>query len=616
MVDKVIKSLDIVAFVDEQKLEFKNVELKSKKYQNGDYILDVKNSDLLDLKLSRLDNKTMKVNHFEYYFSIPLMNFSKIIMPDCGRNYMLNIKPLTCWNRTSSLTAANAGNPFIAFLNQFEEVIFAVGVVSELIETSFRITEPGVSTGGALIAYSGKLNFVIKRPSDNVIYGEVKEFKDSLFVKEGGMSWFHVARDYADLFKERMDIEYPINEKSYLPVWCTWTGWLSDDLTEKLVIDNAKLAKKAGIKSIIIDDGWFGPGLDAPKDYGVTIGDYYPDKKFPNMKQLVKTIQDMDMMAILWIAPLAIHPKTKNYQKYGDLVVHNNGKKVVTFNGFSNLCPSNPEARRHMVDDMKRLITEYGVDGLKIDLYNCLPPLPCDATNHEHDTTPSLRGLHKLMAETWEELTKIKKDVTIELKNNYANIYSMQFGTMARAGDSPYDIDINFERCVYPQTFAQVVHNDYLAWTGGESAKELAALMIKLIAGGVPTFSIDLMTLPKFHHVVLKKWLDLYYGNIDLLMKTRREPQNSSMTVWQIDNGEEIMLILLSNAKEIIVPNRKKVIILNATKNDKILIDTKSTINKKLQSYDNMLALKLSKKMKIKSGDQIQVLSGGCTVLE
>jgi len=87
------------------------------------------------------------------------------------------------------------------------------------------------------------------------------------------------------------------------------------------------------------------------------------------------------------------------------------------------------------------------------------------------------------------------------------------------------------------------------------------------------------------------------------------------MTVWQIDNGEEIMLILLSNAKEITLPNRKKTIILNATKNDKILINTKSVINKKLQSYDNMLNLKLSKKVKIKSGDQIQVLSGGCSVL-
>ena len=120
---------------------------------------------------------------------------------------------------------------------------------------------------------------------------------------------------------------------------------------------------------------------------------------------------------------------------------------------------------------------QYAVDGLKIDLYNSLPEQPCQAP-HEHDAPAGIRGLHRLMGEIWQAASAVNPDVLIELKNNYANVFSSQYGTMVRAGDSPYDIELNLLRALYPQAYAPVVHNDYLAWNAHESEQALSMLMI------------------------------------------------------------------------------------------------------------------------------------------
>jgi hypothetical protein len=218
------------------------------------------------------------------------------------------------------------------------------------------------------------------------------------------------------------------------------------------------------------------------------------------------------------------------------------------------------------------------------------------------------------MREMWHTVKEINSEGIIELKQNYGNVYTSQYGSMVRAGDTPYDIDLNIKRCFYIQSFSPIVHNDYLAWTNHETPEDLAIMLIKMITVGVPTFSVDLIHLPVSHIKVIKKWMAFYKENISL-WKLKRAPQNSNMDVWDINSSDVLFLSLIFSANELHLSAKEKIIIVNGTRNTEFYVKTegKTEFTQKAYSYDHCL-LK-TKKIALANNSVINIPAGGYVTL-
>ncbi len=552
-------------------LSFKDIGLAASRQAIGGFVLGVSPSEVLSLCVAREDGEDFGITRVTYDFDLPLKNFNRFLVPDCGRYYNRWFTPLLSWGRTISMIGGNHGNPFVAFMNHHDEVILAIGIIGTLAELGFTVTSPGRSVRNTLVVDNGRFRFQLTRPWGNFSLGRVRRFEEALFVAEGEKSWFHALREYADAYYELNGSDFEILEEAFYPTWCSWVPWNSDDLDEEKILGNARIAKELGIGTIILDDGWYGPGCDSAS-LESNLGDYRPDpNKFSNLRDTAEKIRQLGLKSLLWVAPLAVSPEAECFEELEHLLMVENGDLWRSPNGFHDLCPCCPQARQVILDKIPELLA-YGFDGLKVDLYNNIGKEPCTA-NHEHDCATTTQGVMVLMREYWKRLKELKPDAIMESKNNYANVYSAQFGSMTRGGDSPFDINNNFWNCVYPRAYSPVVHNDYLCWTPSEEDEDLAILMIKQITAGVPTISVDLPAVPQNQLAILKGWLGIYDEYLDTLVKGTLEPQSGAMDVWMTSSDDTAIVSLLHNAKEFAFPaDKRKVVVLNGTGNESIYV--------------------------------------------
>ncbi len=114
---------------------------------------------------------------------------------------------------------------------------------------------------------------------------------------------------------------------------------------------------------LMIDDNW-------QKDYGVF--EFRPDR-FPSPKEMVDSLHAMGFKVMLWVCPF-VSPDSKEAR---DLNARNylvkardTGNMAVMqwWNGYSACYDlSNPDARRHLKDQLTGLQERYGIDGFKFD---------------------------------------------------------------------------------------------------------------------------------------------------------------------------------------------------------------------------------------------------------
>ena len=569
-------ALEVVLYADGGEVVFPEVPWEGGAFEAQGYRLEAKPGPVLSIEVTRADGGEFDLDHVTYRFSQVLRNFSRVIVPDCGRFYPTLKHGLSSWENAKGfpLTANNWGHPFAAFMDQADRCALAVGVIGEPVETLYRNEAPGqAEKRDTLVVYKHRLIVRFERPALGVRGGRVTRWRDAVFAEIDSRSWFHSLRSYAEEARRYLGLaDYPRNEAALDPVWCSWTAWNSDDLTADLILRNARLAKAVGIRGMLIDDGWFGPGLDTDLDW-VANGDYEPDpEKIPDMKGLVDELREMGMRSILWMGPVTVSPDSRAFNNVRHLLQEINGKPHVhPANGMHCLCPSNPAARKYIVDMMVDLLRRFDVDGFKVDLYNNLCALPCEA-DHEHDCRPNIAGLDRLMREIWEAVRAVKPDVLMELKQNYGNFHAAQYGTMVRAGDSPYDTDINLERALYVAAYSEVTHNDYAVWTSRETTRDLGIMLIKQMTGGVPTFSVDLSDMPETHRGVMRGYLDIYGRWRDLWMGGRLVPQTGVLDVWERKGKGRAWYSLLYGAREVAVAAADEIWLCNGTGREDVLV--------------------------------------------
>ena len=482
-----------------------------------------------------------KVSELTHSMTVGLKNFNNVIIPDCGRFYTNHIQTVEFWSRDFKSEVSHVRTPLYVFCGQDNYAALAFGVVGEDYERDFICAQPRVER--ALMAYYKKMTLEIRGHIPKEYRAE--SFTEILYLKEfaegSEIAWTEVLKEFSTTRRRTEEIVYPYNKEGMMPLWCSWTDWHSDDVTEEVILDNVQNGVKLGIKNYIIDDGWFGPGLDSPLDAILNIGDWTEDQtKIKDLKKLTGKIRALGGKSVIWCAPHAVGDGAKCLRERKPyLMTDKHGALIKTSNKFNVLCLRSPEAREIMADICARLITEYDTDGAKYDLYNCIPAEECCGCGHTHDTDSMIVALERTMKAIWESVHRIKPDYIVELKQNYGGAKLSSYGTMMRAGDTPYSPDGNFMRTAYVQGYTPYAINDYQTITDFDKPLDNFRIIAKMITVGIPTYSMDIGNLSQDNKKVLGFLNHWYIENMVNTETYDRKAVSGLLDCWMMKKKQD-----------------------------------------------------------------------------
>ncbi|KZC94663.1 alpha-galactosidase [Clavibacter tessellarius] len=442
-----------------------------------------------------------------------LDNFDRVVFPDTGRWFMNSLSPISAWRfrETTAIRINSFATPAFVFENLGGNAAFAIGLLTGTREMDVRVHEP--ASNRALNVQHRRFRVEYELGAVGPALGTTQRFGWVSTREEGHTAWFDALRRFSRLEQDRLAVAYQPDAAALATYWCSWVDWSSDQMDRRTFTDNVAAGLELGVRHFILDDGWFGPGLDS--DYGtpLNIGDWQPDPiRFPDMPEMLRELRADGAKVLLWCAPHAVGPASHSFGENASLLVEDDrGTPIVNPTLFYSLCFRSPEARARMLGVVTSLIDAYEIDGFKFDLFNWLPAEECAGVHHLHDTESAMEGLVLHLAEARRAIDAVGRPMIVELKQDYASPQAAATGTVVRAGDAPYASKTNLERMVYMQARNLPALNDYQTFSPSASAQDVALIGLRMIAGGIPSWGKDLRTLTSPQRATmsaLHRWYD------------------------------------------------------------------------------------------------------------
>ncbi|MBO9689120.1 MAG: alpha-galactosidase [Mitsuaria chitosanitabida] len=194
-------------------------------------------------------------------------------------------------------------------------------------------------------------------------------------------------------------------------VWCAW-GYERDFSLDRVRATLPK-AQELGLKWAVLDDGW-----------QRATGDWFDIDlaKFPrgeeDMKALVADIHARGMKARLWIAPLAVAPGSDELHAHTDLLLldKDGAPQAITWWNCFYLCPGAKGTQERTAAMFRKIIGEWGFDGLKIDGQHLNAVAPCFNPKHRHakpeDSYERMAEFYRVM---WESAHAVNPEAVVEV---------------------------------------------------------------------------------------------------------------------------------------------------------------------------------------------------------
>lgn len=183
---------------------------------------------------------------------------------------------------------------------------------------------------------------------------------------------------YRRLMAERGIAAPAIPEASYAPIWCAW-GY-ERNFTLDQVYGTLPKAKALGLEWAVLDDGW----QTAEGDWKLN------PAKFPggdkDMRAFTDRIKTYGMRPRLWLAPLAVDPGTDLLRDHADMLLldrDGSAQNVSFWNAFT-LCPAYQPTVDYFRALVRRIMVDWGYDGLKLDGQHLNGVAPCYNPAHRH----------------------------------------------------------------------------------------------------------------------------------------------------------------------------------------------------------------------------------------
>lgn len=297
---------------------------------------------------------------------------------------------------------------------------------------------------------------------------------------------------------------------AYDSVYSTWYAYLQE-ISAKEILQECRLAKKAGMDTLIVDDGWQNEGV--VRDYS-GCGDWKPAKnRFPNMKKFVDEVHRIGMKVMLWFSVPFIGYDAENYKRFEDKFLHKlDGSRCAV------LDPRYKQVRAFLVDTYADAVRNWGLDGLKLDFIDRFAFN--GEVNDAMDIASVEDAVEQLLREINTALRAIKEDILIEFRQPYMGPVITTYGNMIRVWDCPLDPIVNRVGITDLRMLTGncAVHSDMIYWDNRDCAQSVATHLYSAIFS-VPQISVRMAELTTEHKMVLKEFLRFRRANLDVLMQ-------------------------------------------------------------------------------------------------
>ncbi len=215
-------------------------------------------------------------------------------------------------------------------------------------------------------------------------------------------------------------------------IWCAW-GY-GRTVQPQQVYATLPTVKRLGFKWVTLDDGWQND-----------VGDWALDpKKFPNgdadMRALVDRIHEEGFRAQLWWSPLSAVPDSELLKSHPDYVLLNRDgskQKISWWNSYY-LCPADRGVVEYHQALVRKILVDWGFDGLKLDGQHMNGTPACYNPAHHHAAPEeSVEAMPDFFRAIYETAQAVKPGALVEFcpcGTSYS-FFTMPYFNMSVASD-------------------------------------------------------------------------------------------------------------------------------------------------------------------------------------
>lgn len=413
----------------------------------------------------------------------------------------------------------------------------------------------------------------------------ISSYSAKVLLDRRGGFWYDTVRECSEWIAAENGFKPAyVPEAAFDPLYSTWYAYLQD-VHDKELEKEARLAASVGMKSMILDDGW--QKVDSKSFYSAT-GDWMPVRsRFPDMKAHVAEVHKAGLKYMLWLAVPYMGNESKAYARFKDKLLAGQGEDT------GILDPRFPEVREYLISTYERVIRDWDFDGVKLDFIDSFalsvedPALKDNYAGRDCRSVP--QAVDRLMRDVQRRLRAIKPDVLIEFRQRYMGPAIRQYGNMIRAADCPADLCANRRRiCDLRLTSGTTaVHSDMLVWSRDETP-EGAALPILSVLFSAIQYSMILDRLRPEHKDVIRAWLAFSQAHRETLLKGEfrpHHPENGYSWIEAESASERIVAAYSPDVCAKLGSSDKPVYAINATMSKAMLVELVST-PKRVELFD------------------------------
>jgi alpha-galactosidase len=360
------------------------------------------------------------------------------------------------------------------------------------------------------------------REEDGLVYNEISFFSErhpsltaytvEVRLDRRAVPYWTALADVADWWAQHPGYEpSAVPERARQPVYSTWYNY-HQKVDSATLLKEVAIAKKLGAGSIIVDDGW--QTLDSARGYAFT-GDWAPER-MPDMKAFVEACHKEGISVVLWYAVPFVGRAAKVVDRFKDKSLRYEERL-----GAYVLDPRYPEVRQYLIDVYKRALTEWGIDGFKLDFIErfAADEKTVLEASDGRDFASVNEATDRMMTDVLLALKAIKPEVMVEFRQPYIGPLIRKYGNMFRASDCPNSYLENRVRTVDLRLLSgrTAVHSDMIMWHYSEPV-EHAAFQLLNVLFSVPQISVRLQDVPKDHFAMVQFWLQYWNANRAVLL--------------------------------------------------------------------------------------------------
>ena len=502
-------------------------------------------------------------------FFIPAIDIYSVYMPWD----MFNLSLRSDWCAKTNASNINGGSPVICFLSSDGKN--RLTVTHDDFTRHVHISE-GVNEFSKSIRIDLKLF-----PYVSTV---IKDYHLTLRLDFGDKRYDSALRDAVSFWEKdcgACPTHIPVTARR--PLYSCWYVYHQDISPDK-VVKQCALAKKYGMDSVIVDDGWQCDDSSGGYRY---VGDWEVAKsKIPDMADFVKRVHDSGLKFILWYYIGGVGVYSKAHERFKNMLLNPQDENC------AELDPRFPEVREYLTEKFRRAILDWDLDGFKIDFLDAMyareGTLPPGTPGMDHDNVED--ALIVLLDEITSMARTIKPDFLIEFRQMFFGPALRRYATMFRVGDCAND---SIRNRVYGTGMRLIlgsspVHSDMIMWNPDDTPESVAYQLISSLFT-VPQISVPLDSLSDEHGKVLKFWLDFWNDHSDLITKGQLSADNpeSNFSLVSTELGNE--KISVSYSKQFFeVKNGIHTFIVNATDSHSFCVKIQQGDNRSYKVLDCM----------------------------